>query len=93
MPMSFRSRTRTTAPINFGSRTRSVLGGSILGVDDLDGNTSAGVQSQWWCDLGGTISTARTQRRDLVDASGVGARSSSLTLSLSLSASVSPEMI
>ena len=91
--MSFGSRTRTTAPISFGSRTRSVLDGSVLGGDDLDGDASAGVRSQWWCDLGRTISAARTQRRDLVGASGVGARSSSLTLSLSLSAFVSPKMI
>ena len=71
---------RSATPISFRSRTRSVLGG-----DNLDGDTSVGVQSQWWCDLGGTISAARTQQRDLVGASGVGARPSSLTLSLSLS--------
>ena len=87
-PMSFGSRTRMTAPISFGSRTRSILGGSVLGVDDLDGDASAGVQSQWWCDLGGTILAARTQRRDLVGAFGVRARSSSLSL-LSLSLSLS----
>ena len=34
-----RTRTRTAAPMSFGSRTRSVLGGSILGGDDLDGGT------------------------------------------------------
>ena len=32
--MSFGSRTRKTAPISFGLRTRSVLGGSVLGGDD-----------------------------------------------------------
>ena len=31
------ARTRTTAPMSFRSRTRSVLGGSVLGGDDLDG--------------------------------------------------------
>ena len=50
-PMSFGSKTRTTASISFGLRTRSVLDGSILGGDDLDGGASAGVRSQWWCDL------------------------------------------
>ena len=94
-PMSFGSKTRTTASISFGLRTRSVLDGSILGGDDLDGGASAGVRSQWWYDLGETISAVRTQRHDLVGASGVRARSSSLSLSLSLSlsASVSLEMI
>ena len=63
------------------------LGGSVLGGDNLDGGANAGVQSQWWCDLGGTISIVRTQGRDLVGVFGVGARSSSLSLSLSLSLS------
>ena len=31
------ARMRTTAPMSFGSRMRSVLGGSVLGGDDLDG--------------------------------------------------------
>ena len=46
--------TRSAAPMSIRSRTRSVLGGSVLGGDDLD----AGVRSRWWCDLGGTISAA-----------------------------------
>ena len=50
-PMSFGSRTK--APMSFGSRTRSVLGGSVLGGDDLDGGAGAGVRSRWWCDLEG----------------------------------------
>ena len=64
VPMSFGSRTRTTASMSFGSRTRtrtrmtvsmsfesrtrSVLGGSVLGGDDLDGGTGAGVRFSWW---------------------------------------------
>ena len=50
--MSFGSRTRTrmTTPISFVSRTRLVLGG-----EDLDGDTSAGVRSRW-DDLIGAIS-------------------------------------
>lgn len=44
---------RTTPPMSFGSRMRSVLGGSILADDNLDGNAGAGVRSWWWCDLEG----------------------------------------
>ena len=32
-----RTRTRTAALMSFGSRTRSMLGGSVLGGDNLDG--------------------------------------------------------
>ena len=32
-----RTRTRTAALMSFGSRTRSILGGSVLGGDNLDG--------------------------------------------------------
>ena len=60
-------RSVTSAPM------RSVLGGSILGGDDLDGSTSAGVRSRWSCELDGVISLHR----------GAGVRSL-FSLSLSL---------
>ena len=37
---------RTAAPMSFGSRTRLVLGRSVLGGDDLGG---AGVRRSRWC--------------------------------------------
>ena len=37
---------RTTAPMSFGSRMRSVLAGSVLGGDDLDGGAGVGVRSR-----------------------------------------------
>ena len=45
--------TRSAAPMSFGSRMRSVLAGSVLGGDDLDGGAGAGVRSRWWSDLEG----------------------------------------
>ena len=61
VPISFGSRTRTTVPISFGSRTRSVLGGSVLGGDNLDGDASAGVRSQYqW-----RTAAARSRKREI----------------------------
>ena len=51
---------RSAAPMSFGSRTRSVLGGSILSGDDLDGGIGAKMRSRW-DDLGGTNSTTRSR--------------------------------
>ena len=51
---------RSAAPMSFGSRTRSVLGGSILSGNDLDGGAGAKMRS-WWDNLGGTNSTTRSR--------------------------------
>ena len=47
--------------MSFGLKTRLVLGGSVLGGDDLDGGASAGVRSkgQWQCaSSGGRLQAA-----------------------------------
>ena len=77
-PMSFGSRTRTRTRLVTLAPMRSILGESVLGGDDLDGDANAGVQSRWWCDLGGANSPV------------LGTLSS---LSLSLSLFASPEMV
>ena len=73
--MSFGSRTRTRSVTS--APMRSVLGGSILGGDDLDGGADVGVRSRWWCDLGGGASASREGR----------------DLALSLSLCASPEIV
>ena len=60
---------------------RSVLGGSILGGDDLDGGADVGVRSRWWCDLDGGAGAG------VQSILGGSVTLSSLSLSLSLCAS------
>ena len=43
MPMSIESRTRTRTRSVMSAPMRSVLGGSVLGDDDLDGGIGTGV--------------------------------------------------
>ena len=82
---------RTAAQVSFGSRTRSVLGGLVLGGDYLNGGVGASVHSQWWSDLegGGNVlqEVAGFRRRWALIGSGVqvsGSSSPSLSFSLSV---------